>query len=120
MNAQREPIAVFRTVQTLKVHTCAIVAVAIILAVMDTLALVWQLQYNNYFGDLLNTIISDTNECEENIDGCSQNCRNMPGSFRCGCDPGYQLGNDSRTCQGYRIKLGDTITIFMDKFCFFN
>jgi uncharacterized membrane protein YgdD (TMEM256/DUF423 family) len=45
MSVQRELIAVFRTVQTQMVHTCAIVAVAIVSAMMDTLAMVQQ-QYN--------------------------------------------------------------------------
>ena len=40
MSAQREPIAVFRTVQTQTVHTCAIVPLAIVSAMMDSLAMV--------------------------------------------------------------------------------
>ena len=45
----------------------------------------------------------DINECEENTDGCSQNCRNTPGSFRCGCNPGFELIIDDRTCRGKHI-----------------
>ena len=40
MSVPREPTAVFITVQTQTVHTCAIVALAIVSTVMDSLAMV--------------------------------------------------------------------------------
>ena len=45
-------------------------------------------------------ILTDTDECARKIDNCSQNCRNIPGSFECGCDVGYELSSDGMTCQG--------------------
>lgn len=47
MNVRREPIAVLRTVQTQMVHTCATAALAIVLAMMDSPAMV-QHQHNTY------------------------------------------------------------------------
>lgn len=40
----------------------------------------------------------DINECERNNGGCQHRCINVEGSFTCDCNPGWQLGNDGRTC----------------------
>ena len=105
MSVPREPTAVFITVQIQTVHTRAIVALAIVSTVMDSLAMVQHQSIIILVSYSIPLFISpfdfiDIDECEENIDGCSQNCRNTPGSFRCDCDPGYELSNDSRTCRG--------------------
>ena len=42
----------------------------------------------------------DVNECEEGTDHCTQACFNTAGTFRCGCNPGYQLASDGQTCKG--------------------
>ncbi|KAI8515727.1 hypothetical protein Bbelb_065400 [Branchiostoma belcheri] len=39
------------------------------------------------------------NECSSNNGGCNQGCENTDGSYRCTCDPGFQLSG-SRTCVG--------------------
>ena len=43
----------------------------------------------------------DVDECEENIDNCSQNCNNTIGSYNCSCNEGYTLDSDDlHTCNG--------------------
>ena len=44
--------------------------------------------------------LPDVDECTEDIDGCAHTCTNVEGSFTCGCNVGYQLNRDGRTCQG--------------------
>ena len=43
---------------------------------------------------------ADINECRDRNGGCSDLCINTPGSFSCGCDPGYVLLPDHRSCGG--------------------
>ncbi|XP_054275840.1 fibrillin-1-like [Macrosteles quadrilineatus] len=40
----------------------------------------------------------DENECFDNNGGCQQSCHNTPGSFYCGCPPGYRLATDRSSC----------------------
>jgi len=40
---------------------------------------------------------SDIDECE--LLYCSQGCDNLPGSYVCKCDRGYDLDYDGRTCK---------------------
>ncbi|KAI4893950.1 hypothetical protein NFI96_018673, partial [Prochilodus magdalenae] len=40
----------------------------------------------------------DINECGLYHRPCSHSCMNIPGSFRCFCDPGYTLDADRRSC----------------------
>uniref|UniRef100_A0A8C2VAY4 Metalloendopeptidase n=1 Tax=Chinchilla lanigera TaxID=34839 RepID=A0A8C2VAY4_CHILA len=46
--------------------------------------------------------------------GCEQRCVNMLGSYKCACDPGYELAADKKTCEvacgGFITKLNGTIT----------
>ena len=42
----------------------------------------------------------DINECSSNNGGCAQVCTNTPGSYTCGCDPGYELDGDGFSCNG--------------------
>ena len=42
--------------------------------------------------------VTDINECLIQNGGCHQQCVNVIGSFYCRCFPGYELGDDSRTC----------------------
>ena len=44
------------------------------------------------------TYVTDIDECATNTNGCSQSCNNTEGSFHCGCDEGYELSDDQRTC----------------------
>ena len=42
--------------------------------------------------------VLDVNECGVAVRPCSQRCMNLPGSYRCYCDPGYTLNTDGHTC----------------------
>ena len=42
----------------------------------------------------------DINECTEGTDGCSQQCINTIGSYRCSCSSGYRLASDGQACTG--------------------
>ena len=43
----------------------------------------------------------DVDECATiQRGGCEQQCVNTHGSYRCQCNPGYQLNNDGKTCSG--------------------
>ena len=42
--------------------------------------------------------LSDINECDEQISGCSQVCTNNPGSFNCSCYQGYTYDSGTNTC----------------------
>ena len=46
------------------------------------------------------SLVTDINECYENISGCAQNCKNAIGGFTCSCNTGYILGKDSLSCNG--------------------
>ena len=91
-----------RTVQTQLARTSATVVAAIFLMMMDTLALVSPNIRIVIFAPFIFKILLpiDIDECARKTDNCSQNCRNTPGLYECSCDVGYELGSDSRTCQG--------------------
>ena len=42
----------------------------------------------------------DIDECSSNNGGCAQVCTNTPGSYTCGCNPGYELDGDGLSCNG--------------------
>lgn len=42
--------------------------------------------------------IPDIDECRYRY--CQHRCVNLPGSFRCQCEPGFQLGPNNRSCVG--------------------
>jgi integrin beta 2 len=46
-------------------------------------------------------MITDIDECSERNGGCELLCINSPGSFACGCQQGYILQPDGRTCKGW-------------------
>jgi len=43
--------------------------------------------------------VNDVDECAQGTSGCSQLCENNVGSYTCKCMNGYQMVNDSMTCQ---------------------
>ena len=49
--------------------------------------------------------VVDIDECSEETDGCEQNCFNTVGSYTCGCNVGYVLVPDGRSCTGLLILL---------------
>ena len=41
---------------------------------------------------------TDIDECSEDTDQCTQNCRNTIGSYTCSCNAGFTLNSDGRGC----------------------
>ncbi|KAM4576821.1 bone morphogenetic protein 1a isoform 1-T1 [Odontesthes bonariensis] len=57
----------------------------------------------------------ETDECSKPDNGrCEQRCVNTLGSYKCACDPGYELAADKRSCEaacgGFITKLNGSIT----------
>ena len=49
---------------------------------------------------------TDINECVERSDSCDRingDCINIPGSYQCVCNEGYELDDDGLTCKGSLI-----------------
>ena len=48
---------------------------------------------------------SDVNECDDNPNYCQVGgqCVNTPGSYRCICKEGYEVGNGGSHCIGKRL-----------------
>lgn len=42
--------------------------------------------------------LPDTDECVSGQAKCAHGCVNVPGSFRCVCNPGFELGADGKQC----------------------
>ena len=56
--------------------------------------------------------ISDINECSQGISGCSQQCINSIGSYKCDCNTGYYLSSNNHTCLGNQF-LHDVFVYFV-------
>ncbi|XP_019747014.1 bone morphogenetic protein 1-like [Hippocampus comes] len=59
--------------------------------------------------------VSEMDECSKPDNGrCEQRCVNTLGSYKCACDPGYELAADKRSCEaacgGFITKLNGSIT----------
>ena len=50
--------------------------------------------------NVCNFHFTDVDECQLETDNCAQVCTNTPGSYMCGCDPGYELDGDGFSCNG--------------------
>ena len=92
-------VVVISTVTTLLGHITVPVTVAGDWILMNILAMVKQL-FRFLVLRMPVSIFTDTNECQENISGCSQICTNNPGSYVCTCYIGYSLDADNHTCNG--------------------
>ena len=46
---------------------------------------------------------SDINECSNDNAGCQQVCNNLPGSYSCSCNDGFQLDEDKHNCSGMQL-----------------
>ena len=60
----------------------------------------YRYHFKSFFYQLRNyeLFISDINECEANIAGCSQICENADGGYSCGCYFGFTLDDDRSHC----------------------
>ncbi|XP_028564239.2 bone morphogenetic protein 1 isoform X4 [Podarcis muralis] len=61
------------------------------------------------------SFFKEVDECSRpNNGGCEQRCVNTLGSYKCACDPGYELAPDKRRCEaacgGFLTKLNGSIT----------
>lgn len=46
-------------------------------------------------------VVAEMDECSRPDNGrCEQRCVNTLGSYKCACDPGYELAADKRSCEG--------------------
>ena len=43
---------------------------------------------------------TDINECSNSNGGCEHECQNLPGSFQCQCNAGYELEINNFNCRG--------------------
>lgn len=53
-------------------------------------------------------VAAEMDECSRPDNGrCEQRCVNTLGSYKCACDPGYELAADKRSCEGeYSMRPG--------------
>ena len=42
----------------------------------------------------------DVNECEISNGGCEHHCKNINGSYVCGCKEGFFLDGNGKSCSG--------------------
>ena len=113
MNVRRTLMDVHKIVQTLTVVTIALVVLGILWQLMNMDVMVRALlsfpDVNNILKcETLYPMVltckhcmnTDVDECAQNIHDCEHTCENTIGSFLCGCNAGYELTSDGRTCQG--------------------
>lgn len=61
------------------------------------------------------SFFKEVDECSRpDHGGCEQHCVNTLGSYKCGCEPGFELANDRRRCEaacgGFLTKLNGSIS----------
>ncbi|MEQ2186415.1 Bone morphogenetic protein 1, partial [Goodea atripinnis] len=57
---------------------------------------------SNWVGKGFSAVYEETDECSKPDNGrCEQRCVNTLGSYKCACDPGYELAADKRSCEGW-------------------
>lgn len=45
--------------------------------------------------------LTEMDECSQpDNGGCEQHCENTLGSYKCTCEPGYELTADKKSCEG--------------------
>ncbi|KAJ8915206.1 hypothetical protein NQ315_015429 [Exocentrus adspersus] len=63
----------------------------------------------------------DVDECLDHNGDCEHICRNLPGSHRCSCHPGYLLRPDNRTCESTAAEaLGKAQAAHLEQRCYAN
>lgn len=57
--------------------------------------------FKSFLTCLQRVCFSEEDECAKpDNGGCEQRCVNTLGSFKCACDPGYELAPDKKSCEG--------------------
>ena len=84
-------------------HLHALVIIMKYLMLQDYSVLVRKKPYVETFISLYSA--SDHDECATNSHDCTQVCRNTVPYWTCGCNAGYLLLSDGRTCQGNNLSL---------------
>lgn len=64
-----------------------------------------------YCNSIIASFISDVyllcsvevDECKDNNGGCEHKCLNTIGSYKCYCNPGYELHSNGKNCEGILI-----------------
>ena len=69
-------------------------------SLMDTHAMVFNMQNAKTYSFIWHCIHADINECTEGSASCPQMCTNTIGGYICSCNTGYRLASDGRTCNG--------------------
>ena len=64
-----------------------------------------KINYFKYLAMVIHFLVSfilyqDIEECETSTSGCQQTCTNNVGSYNCGCNTGYNLNVDRKSCYG--------------------
>lgn len=59
----------------------------------------------------------DFDECAEGRHRCQQRCVNTFGSFKCGCDDGYQQAHDQTSCTGVWLCVFIHVSVFVVYIC---
>ncbi|GCB68137.1 hypothetical protein scyTo_0012236, partial [Scyliorhinus torazame] len=70
---------------------------------------------SSWVGKGFSATYEEVDECSRpDNGGCEQRCVNTLGSYKCACDPGYELASDKRSCEaacgGFLTKLNGSIT----------
>ena len=98
------------------VNTCVQILLEVFTA-PATLVSIWAMMYSVqvYILMIISSVdayISDINECSQGISGCSQQCINSIGSYKCDCNTGYYLSSNNHTCLGNQL-LHDAFVYFV-------
>ena len=59
--------------------------------------------YGSFIVLVMMAVFTDINECDRR-NRCDQLCINTKGSYQCGCQEGYSLMDDERSCKGLCTK----------------
>lgn len=87
-------------------HIVAAVELATCWIPMGTHAVVMTDVFTHFAGNNKITFFFflDANECLQGSHVCVQTCHNTVGSYSCGCNSGYRLNLDGRSCNGiYKV-----------------
>ena len=108
MSAVKEWQSVSKIATTIMVLTHVPAVLAMNLQMMDSIVLVNSITTKLIFMKEKSIITllnychcgADVIECTEGTHQCQQTCQNTIGSYTCGCNGGFTINNDGRSCNG--------------------